>query len=69
MTNLPVDVWRLVKGNREARCLVAAHPIGLELRCLVNGALAKSQAFRDLDALKLEAFAWRVRLSRGSRDP
>jgi hypothetical protein len=56
---LPVDVWTLVKGSRVARCEVARHPIGLELRCYVDGGLLRSQAFRDAEALELEAFAWK----------
>jgi hypothetical protein len=38
---------------------VAAHPIGLEFRYLVDGELLRSQAFGDADALQIEAFAWR----------
>jgi hypothetical protein len=49
---------RWSKGSRQARCEVAAHPLGLELRCSVDGDLIRSQVFRDTDALKLEAHAW-----------
>jgi hypothetical protein len=55
---LSVEVWPLTKGARPAQCDVAPHPLGLELRCYVDGELRRSRVFRDGDALKLEAFAW-----------
>lgn len=56
---LPTDIWLLAKGKRRARCEVAAHPLGLELRCYVDEDLRRSQVFRETEPLKIEAFAWR----------
>jgi hypothetical protein len=37
---------------------VSPHPLGLELHCTLNGELLRSQVFRELELMKIEAFAW-----------
>jgi hypothetical protein len=53
------EVWRLRKGQREARCSVAPHPLGFELRCTVDGEMLRTQVYRDAGSLELDAIAWR----------
>ena len=52
------ELWTLAKGKRVASCSFAPHPLGLELRCDVDGEMRRRQVFRELEPLKLEAHAW-----------
>jgi hypothetical protein len=58
------EVWHLAKRARHARCVVAAHPFGLEPRCVVDDELLRSAVFRETEALQIEAYAWLERSGR-----
>ena len=37
------DIWRLTKGSRHARAVVVTHPLGVELRLLVDDDLQQGR--------------------------
>lgn len=59
------EVWTMKKGERVARCVVVRHPLGLELRCLVDGELVRSNVHRDPEELKIMAFSWQEAFTAG----
>jgi hypothetical protein len=52
------ELWTLTKGKRVASCSYSGHPLGFELRCDVDGEMRRTQVFRELEPMKLEAHAW-----------
>jgi hypothetical protein len=60
------ELWQLTQDGQAVRCLVARHPLGVELRYLVNEQPLISRVFEDWDALAGQARIWRDSLvSRG----
>ena len=53
------DLWRLTKGSRYARAVVVTHPLGVELRLLIDQELHQSQMHRNDDALLDQAEIWK----------
>lgn len=53
------DIWRLTKGWRHARAVVVTHPLGVELRLLIDDDLQQSQMHRDDDTLLDQAEMWK----------
>jgi hypothetical protein len=54
------DAWRLEKGSRSARCAIANHPYGGEIRLTVGGEFVRSEAFREHDPLLDAAAEWKA---------
>lgn len=53
--------WRLVKGAHAASCLQAQHPLGSELRVVIDDDdLRRSEVFRAPEAADAAAAAWRA---------
>ena len=53
--------WQLTKDRRRVRCLQAAHPLGLELRVVVDpDDLRRSEVFRDRARADAAASDWRA---------
>ena len=48
----PATLWRLTKDTRTARCEVRAHPLGLELRYLVDEVLLRRDVVRNTPELE-----------------
>ncbi|MEX2272385.1 MAG: hypothetical protein WD690_12980 [Vicinamibacterales bacterium] len=55
------DRWRLVKGTHSVRCIESPHPLGIELRVVIDrDNLRRSDVFRTLEAADSAASAWRA---------
>jgi chorismate mutase len=53
--------WRLVKGSHSVSCLESGHPLGLELRVVIDGDnLRRTQVFRAPADADAAATAWRA---------
>src|SRR5688500_12159969 len=53
--------WQLAKNRRSVRCVEAPHPLGLELRVIVDpDDLRRSEVFRERDDADKAAAAWRA---------
>jgi hypothetical protein len=52
-------VWTLRKGQHVASCHLYTHPIGAEVRAMVNDELWRTQAGRDAMALVDIALEWK----------
>lgn len=63
--------WRLIKGAHAVACLQAAHPLGSELRVVIDETdLRRSEVFRAPDAADAAAAEWRAAFeSKGWRPP
>lgn len=63
--------WQLVKNSRIVRCVQAPHPLGLELRVILNSDdLRRSEVFRDRAGADAAAAEWRAAFeARGWRMP
>jgi len=52
--------WKLTKNGRGVRCVQAAHPLGVELRVIVDpDDLRRSEVFREPAGADAAAAAWR----------
>jgi hypothetical protein len=60
--DLPPVVWRFLNGNREAYCLLHPHPIGFELRYMLDGVQLIGVVSTDVAELRQRAEQWRSRL-------
>jgi hypothetical protein len=58
---MPV-LWRFLNGNREAYCLLHPHPIGHELRYMLDGVQLIGVVSTDVAELRQRADQWRGRL-------
>jgi hypothetical protein len=62
----PTELWVLSRGKDDARCIAADHPLGVELRYLMNRQPLISRVFGSWDELDGQARVWREGLeSRG----
>lgn len=53
--------WQLAKKGRSVRCVETSHPLGIELRVVLDPAdLRRSEVFRDPAAAGRAAAAWRA---------
>jgi hypothetical protein len=55
-------LWRFLNGNREAYCLLHPHPIGYELRYMLDGVQLIGVVSTDVAELRQRAEQWRSRL-------
>lgn len=53
------EVWTLVKGRREARCVLQGHPVGIEARVIVDGNIQRTEAFKDSKTMINTTSEWR----------
>ena len=53
------DAWLLRKGEKVARCILASHPLGWELR-LMTSDLLRSQVCRTSDEVLTTHDAWKA---------
>jgi hypothetical protein len=62
----PNELWELSRGKDSARCVVADHPMGVELRYVMNRQPLITRVFASVDELGQQARVWREGLeSRG----
>ena len=54
------ELWTMTKGRRAATALVVTHPLGVELRLVVDDELLQSQAHRDDDQLLDQSNNWKT---------
>jgi chorismate mutase len=60
MPDAALERWQLLKGARTARCVQTPHPLGVELRVLLDADdLRRSEVFRAPAAADAAAAAWR----------
>ena len=59
---LPPVLWRFLNGPREAYCLLQPHPIGYELRYMLDGVQLIGVVSTDVAELRQRADSWRNRL-------
>ena len=59
---LPPMLWRFLNGPREAFCLLHPHPIGFELRYMLDGVQLIGVVSTDVAELRQRAEQWRGRL-------
>jgi hypothetical protein len=55
-------LWRFLNGPREAFCLLHPHPIGFELRYMLDGVQLIGVVSTDVVELRQRAEQWRGRL-------
>jgi hypothetical protein len=55
-------LWRFINGTREALCLLQPHPIGFELRYMLDGVQLIGVVSTDVVELRQRADQWRTRL-------
>jgi hypothetical protein len=55
-------LWRFMKQDREARCVLMRHPAGLEMRYVFNGVVLIGMVSGDEGLLLERAHQWRLRL-------
>ena len=55
----PTELWVLSRGKDSARCVVANHPLGVELRYVMNRHPLITRVFETTDELTLQARVWR----------
>ena len=55
-------LWRFLNGPREAYCLLQPHPIGYELRYMLDGVQLIGVVSTDVNELRQRAEQWRGRL-------
>lgn len=55
-------LWRFLNGAREAFCLLQPHPIGYELRYMLDGVQLIGVVSTDVGELRQRAEQWRGRL-------
>jgi hypothetical protein len=55
-------LWTLSRGGDAAQCVVAQHPLGIELRYLINERPLISRVFETWDLLAQQAATWRTGL-------
>jgi hypothetical protein len=55
-------LWRFLNGTREAFCLLHPHPIGFELRYMLDGVQLIGVVSTDVAELRQRAEQWRGRL-------
>jgi hypothetical protein len=55
-------LWRFLNGTREAFCLLQPHPIGFELRYMLDGVQLIGVVSTDVAELRQRAEQWRSRL-------
>lgn len=55
-------LWRFLNGNREASCLLHPHPIGYELRYMLDAVQLIGVVSTDVAELRQRAEQWRARL-------
>jgi chorismate mutase len=57
---MPVERWRLLKHTRGVRCVQSPHPLGVELRVIVDpDDLRRSEVFRDPARADAASAGWR----------
>jgi hypothetical protein len=65
-TLTPTELWTLNRGKDAAQCLVAFHPLGVELRYVMNRQPLITRVFDRWDEVTQQARVWREGLeSRG----
>jgi hypothetical protein len=55
-------LWRFIKQDKEARCVLLRHPAGLEMRYVFNGVVLMGMVSGDEGLLMERAHQWRLRL-------
>jgi hypothetical protein len=58
-----VELWRLMKGKRELRCLVRYVPAGLDLRLIQGDEFRRTELHRDAEAANAKATEWKAALT------
>lgn len=56
------ELWKLNNSGDAVRCVAARHPMGLELRYLVNEHPLITRVFDDWESMAGAAEVWRERL-------
>ena len=54
-----IELWRVVKGSREFRCVAVYLPIGIDLRLMDAEDLHRTELLKDGPAVQERAEAWR----------
>ncbi|HEY8549553.1 MAG TPA: hypothetical protein VIL35_06340 [Vicinamibacterales bacterium] len=57
--NRRVTLWTAASSDRDIACVAEPHPLGLELRYVLNGRLLMSRVFDSWDRLCRHAQSWR----------
>src|SRR5687768_7994114 len=61
----PLRRWHLVKGSHTATCTESKHPLGSELRVVIDkDDLRRSEVFREAAAASAAAAEWRAAFER-----
>jgi hypothetical protein len=55
----PVVLWTLGQSNNAVQCVATNHPLGVELRYVMNNRMLMSRVFDSWDRLKGQAQVWR----------
>jgi hypothetical protein len=55
----PTELWALSRGKDDARCEVVTHPMGVELRYVMNRQPLITRVFETWDELTHQAHVWR----------
>lgn len=58
----PAELWTLHLGPDLVRCVAAPHPLGVEVRYVMNDQPLMSRVFSHWNDVAEQAEAWRVRL-------
>jgi hypothetical protein len=59
----PAELWTLQCGSNRVRCVAAPHPLGVELRYVMNDQPLMSRVFGEWDTVAEQAEEWRARLA------
>ena len=52
-------LWTLTKDTRTTTCRATTHPLGMELRLMIDRDLVSTGVFKDADGLFKQAEVWR----------
>ena len=55
----PVVLWTLGQSDNAVQCVATSHPLGVELRYVMNNQMLMSRVFDSWDRLKQQAQVWR----------
>lgn len=54
-----LTLWTMSQGGQRVECAAATHPLGVELRYIMNSRLLMSRVFDSWDRLTGQAHVWR----------
>jgi hypothetical protein len=56
------ELWELRQANDSAKCIALFHPLGLELRYLMNGQPLIARVFNTWDSVVGQSHVWKAGL-------